>query len=92
MRLEVANFSRRPRHRPGLRVVLRVLKIVEPPKPEDAEVANQVFREGELAQEYNLQKGAVIGPWAKGPRWYKPIITPSSLQLLKDTYLTDEVL
>jgi hypothetical protein len=36
------------------KVVLRVLKVLEPPSSKDAEVANLIFQEGQLIQKYDF--------------------------------------
>jgi hypothetical protein len=72
------------------KVVLRVLKILEPPKPEDAEIANQIFKEGELVHYYNLETGTRMGPWSLTRQAEDRFITPSSRKILEDTYLAEQ--
>ena len=66
------------------KVVLRVLKIIEPPKPE---VAGQIFEEGQLVQKYDFRTGATVGPWSTTRKAEDRFITPSSRKLLEETYL-----
>ena len=72
------------------KVVLRVLKILEPPKPEDAEIANQIFKEGELVHYYNLETGTRMGPWSLTREAEDRFVTPSSREILEDTYLAEQ--
>jgi hypothetical protein len=69
------------------KVVLRVLKIVEPPKAEDAEVASQIFQEGQLVQRYDFRTGKTAGPWWITRGGENRFITPTSKKLLEETYL-----
>ena len=69
------------------KVVLRVLKIIDPPKPEDAEVAGQIFEEGQLVQKYDFRTGATVGPWSTTRKVEDRFITPISRKLLEETYL-----
>ena len=73
------------------KVVLRVLKILEPPKPEDAEIANQIFKEGELVHYYNVETGKRMGPWSLTRQAEDRFVTPNSRKILEDTYLAKQV-
>ncbi|KAJ3542160.1 hypothetical protein NMY22_g3622 [Coprinellus aureogranulatus] len=91
VRFEVANVQKtRPasRNRDRAQVVLRVLKIIEPPSAEDSEIVNQMFQEGKLAQVFDLKTRTTIGPWAsRNPHSF---MTPSSMKVLEDLYLKQE--
>ncbi|KAJ3545684.1 hypothetical protein NMY22_g2333 [Coprinellus aureogranulatus] len=67
-------------HRGGQQVVLRVLKFLKPPNPDDLVVQ----KEGELLKKWShVKKREQV--WMAAPRtkW----ITPSSLKMLEETYL-----
>lgn len=69
-------------HEQRNRVALRVLKFLEHPNPGDAVVQ----KEGELLKRYHpLQKIETV--WMA--RGTPSFITPSSLKLLEQTYLSD---
>jgi hypothetical protein len=69
------------------KLVLRVLKIIEPPEPEDAEIANEIFREGQLVHKYHLVKRKRTGPWTIRRTAEDRFISPSSRKILEETYL-----
>lgn len=66
---------------PQGKVVLRVLKFLKPPSPDD--IVTQ--KEGELLKKYDRTVMAER-PWMS--RSLPKFMTPSSLQLLKETYLS----
>ena len=67
VRFEMANLLR-TRHSDASdtisKVVVRVLKIIEPPAPEDAEAASRFFEEGRLVQRYSFRTGTTGEPWS----------------------------
>lgn len=84
VRFELARVK--PLGEPAL--VLRVLKIVEPPTPEDAEIANELFREGELIYKYDLVERKRTKLWTINRASEDRFITPSSRKILEETYLS----
>ncbi|TEB28707.1 hypothetical protein FA13DRAFT_1871271 [Coprinellus micaceus] len=68
------------------KVVIRVLKIIEPPKLEDAKIANEIFREGELVHKYNMLTRR-RRPWSTTRSAEDRFITPSSRKVLEEMYL-----
>ena len=70
------------------RVVLRFLKFIEPPKPEHAEIANEIFREGELVHKYNVVTRKRLGLWFPPRKLEDQLIRPSSRRVLEELYLS----
>jgi hypothetical protein len=68
------------------KVVIRLLKIIEPPKLEDAKIANEIFREGELVHKYNMLTRR-RRPWSTTRSAEDRFITPSSRKVLEEMYL-----
>ena len=92
VRFEMANLPRTKNSSTTVpKVVLRVLKIVEPPNLDDADAASQIFVEGQLVQKYDLRTRTTTGTWSMRQRSEDHLITPSSKKLLWETYLKDEV-
>jgi hypothetical protein len=88
VRFEMANFPREPGASESIpKVVLRVLEITEPPKAEDAQIASQIFSEGQLLHKYDFLKKKVIRPWSTTWKSEDRFITPTSRKLLEETYL-----
>ncbi|KAJ3543102.1 hypothetical protein NMY22_g3264 [Coprinellus aureogranulatus] len=89
VRLELANIEEtqlKARNKDA-KVVLRVLKIVEPPGSEDSPV-NQIYKEGELVQRFDLRSSSIVGPWiCRNPHRF---ISPSSMKVLEQLYLKKE--
>jgi hypothetical protein len=69
------------------KVVIRVLKIIESLKPENAEIANEVFREGEFVHRYHMVTRKRMEPWSTTRSAEDRFITSRSRKVLEEMYL-----
>ncbi|TEB13306.1 hypothetical protein FA13DRAFT_959537 [Coprinellus micaceus] len=88
VRFEMANLPRKAdSSNTTPKVVLRVLRMLEPPTPKDAEIASLIFKEGQLIQKYDVRTGMTTGPWSTTRMVDDRFVLPSSRKLLEETYL-----
>ncbi|TEB29863.1 hypothetical protein FA13DRAFT_1814956 [Coprinellus micaceus] len=71
------------------KVVLRALRMLEPPTPKDAEFASLIFKEGQLIQKYDVRTGMTTGPRSTTRMVEDRFVLPSSRKLLEETYLRE---